>query len=202
MLRAAELDPGDGLALQELGLVRAREGDLAGARDAFERSLSVSANHADTLALLAKHVAEVLGRPQEAAALMERAFALNPHAPSWYFFGQVRVAYFARRFELAVDAAARAPQWPKVRLFRVLALAQLEHETEAAAAASEFRSAHPDFRSAEMAASLPLVCPHARDIFFDGVRRAGLDAGERANVPTVSAVARDEARGPERLMNP
>ena len=124
------------------------------------------------------------------------AAELNPHAPSWHSFGQVRVAYFARRFELALDAAGRAPQWPKVRLFRVLALAQLDRETEAAA---EFLGAHPDFRATEMAASLPLVCPRVRDFFFDGVRKAGLDGRGRADVHSAAA-ARDGVRGPERLV--
>ena len=187
VLRAVELDPGDGLALQELGVLRAREGDVAGAREAFERSLSVGANHPDTVALLAKHVAEVLGRPNEAALLMERAFALNPHAPSWYFFSQVRVAYFARRFELALDAAARAPQWQKVRLFRVLALAQLGRGAEATAARSEFRAAYPEFRATEMAANLPLVCPQASEFFFDGVRKARLEVREPADARALAA---------------
>jgi TolB-like protein/class 3 adenylate cyclase/Tfp pilus assembly protein PilF len=190
VLRAAELDPGDGLVQQALGLLLAREGNVPGARDAFEKSLRASANHPDALALLAKHVAEALGRPGEAAMLMERAFTLNPHAPSWYFFGQVRVAYFARRFELALDAAARAPQWRTVRLFRILALAQLGRAAEAAAAASEFRAAHPAFRAAEMAASLPLLCPRVREFFFDGVRKVRLDAPEPAEVRALADAAR------------
>ena len=56
VLRAAQLDPNDGLAVMELGRMRLREGDLGAARDAFERALIVGANHADTLAFLAGYV--------------------------------------------------------------------------------------------------------------------------------------------------
>ena len=73
MLRAEQLDPNDGLAVMELGRMRLREGDLGAARDAFERALIVGANHADTLAFLAGYVAAVLGRPEQAVALMERS---------------------------------------------------------------------------------------------------------------------------------
>ncbi len=81
---AVELDPDDSLALVELAAVRLRDGDRASAHEALERALAAGANHADTLAMLAKHLSKALGRPDEALSLMERAFALNPHAPSWY----------------------------------------------------------------------------------------------------------------------
>lgn len=168
---------------EELGALRAREGDIAGAREAFERALATGANHADTLALLAEHVAGVLGRPDEAATLMDRAFALNPHAPSWYFFGQVPVAYFTRRFELALDAALHAPPLRTSQLFRVLTLAQLGREAEAATAALEFRSAYPGFRPAGLVAGLPLICPRARDLFLDGLRKARLDDEDDSAAP-------------------
>ena len=173
---AADLDPGDGLALVNLGGVRLRDGDHVSACELFERALAVGPNHADTLALVAKFVSMTLSRPDEAMALMERAFALNPHAPSWYFLGHARVAYFAQRFELALDAAARAPPLRVAKLFRALALAQLDREAEANAAAQDFRAVDPGFRQirAEAAATL---CMAARELFSDGVSKAGLSNG-------------------------
>jgi adenylate cyclase len=178
ILRAAELDPGDGIALEELGCLQAQEGDIAGARETFERALAVAANHADALALLAKYVAAVLGRENEAMTLMQRALRLNPHTPPWYYFNLVRVAYFAHEFELALDAAARAPPLRETLLFRVLALAQLGRTAEAVAATEELRKAYPSFRPGEHPAELverfPLVHPPARELFLDGARKAHL----------------------------
>jgi len=177
--QAVALDPNDSLALEELGALRKGEGDAAGAREAFERALAVGPNHPDTLALLAKYVAGVLGRPDEALALMERAFTLNPHAPSWYYLGYVRVAYYAGRFALALDAAARATPMRPQRLFRVLALAQLGCEAEMAVAVRELRAADPDLQVVEAEAAG--LSPATRDLFLDGVHKARLGS-EQASI--------------------
>ena len=136
VLKAAELDPGDGLALANLAYLRVRDGDLFGARETVERAIGVGANHADALALLARYVATLLDRPNEAVSLMNRSFVLNPHAPTWYFLHHIRVAYFGRLFELALDHFARIKSDPAASIlpirpqmmFRILALAQLGRE--------------------------------------------------------------------------
>ncbi len=150
---------------------------MAGATEALERALVLGANHADTLALLARSVTVVLGREDEALSLINRAFALNPHAPDWYSLGHMRAAYFARRFDAALDASRRAPPFQAARLFQVLALAQLGRTEEAAAAARAFREAYPGFRASEYVAREPLISPRVRSLFLDGARKAGLDAG-------------------------
>lgn len=172
--RASALDPSDGLALVELGVMLARDGDLDGSRDALERAIVAGAGSADTLALLAKYVAEMLGRPEQATALMDRALRLNPHAPSWYHLGAMRVAYFAAHFGPALDAARRAPPMRNARLFEALALARLGRLEDAAEAATAFRAAHPEFRAMAAATRLPLVCPRARSLFLEGAQEAGL----------------------------
>ena len=180
VLRAEQLDPNDGLAVMELGRMRLREGDLGAARDAFERALIVGANHADTLAFLAGYVAAVLGRPEQAVALMKRSFVLNPRAPTWYYLLHIRVAYFARLFELALDYFARlatdaATQGLPLRLqklFKTLALAQLGRRMEATVAAQELYAVDPDLRVAEQ--EVAGLCPAARNLFLDGLHKAKL----------------------------
>lgn len=106
---------------------------------------------------------------------MKRAFALNPHAPSWYYLGYVRVAYFARRFELVLDAAARATPLRSPKLFRALALAQLGREAETATAVRELYDADPGLQVVEREATgLDLG---ARTLLFDGMRKARLSSG-------------------------
>ena len=172
--RAVELDPEDGLALEELGAMLARTGDLAGARAAFERAAVAGANHADTLALLAKYVAEVLGQPERAERMMERAFELNPYAPPWYYQGATRVAYFAGRFDQAADLAQSAPPLRLPMLFRVLALAQAGREAEMREALDEHRARFGPAGASGALDSLPPLCPTARHVLDEGLRKAGL----------------------------
>jgi adenylate cyclase len=180
ILRAAELDPGDGLALEELGAMRARAGDLAGAREAFSRAAEAGAGHADTLALLGKYAVEVLGEAEAAARMTARAFLLNPAAPPWYFLGATRVAYFTRDFARAAELAPRAPALRLPRLFGVLALAQLGDAEGARAALAEHRERFGPAGVEGALAGLPPLCPAAAALLAEGLRKAGLTAAAPA----------------------
>lgn len=172
--RAVELDPGDGLALEELGAMLARQGDLIGARDAFEKAAEAGANHADTLALLGKYLVEVLGFAGAAERMMARAYALNPSAQPWYFLGATRVAYFAEDFERAVDLAVRAPILRLPQLFRVLALAQLDRCEDVQIALREHRERFGPNGVQGALAGLPPLCPSSRTLLNNGLSKAGL----------------------------
>jgi adenylate cyclase len=182
VLKAVALDPDDGLALASLAAVRIREGNLEGASVAVQRGLAVGTHNADSLAFLAKYVATLLDRPDEAAVLVQRSFILNPHAPSWYYLQHIRTVYFARRFDLVLEYFTRLRSDPAMsalelrpqKLFKVLALAQLARETEAALARSELCSTGHAFGVIEKEWT-GLLCQSARDLFLDGLSRAGLN---------------------------
>ncbi len=174
VLKAAELDPRDPIALEELGALRAEEGDIDGAQEAFERALNLGRNNADALALLAKYVVTVLGRDDEAMPLIKRAFRLNPNAPSWYFMNQLRVAYFTRDFEAAVKAAKRSTDFYLTHLFKILALAQLGRSEEVACAVEDFRARYPTFDPESVIRDFPLIQPAAIELYRDGLRKAGI----------------------------
>jgi TolB-like protein len=173
--RAVELDPGDSLALEELGAMLARQGDPAGAEAAFRRAAEAGANHADTLALLAKYRVEVLDEGATARAMTSRAAALNPFAPAWYRLGALRVAFFTGDTAHAAELGAGAPPWRLPRLIQVVALAQLGRDAEAAAALAEHRARFGPGGVAAALAGLPPLCVSARALLDDGLRRAGLD---------------------------
>jgi adenylate cyclase len=174
IVKAAELDPRDPIALEELGALRAVEGDINGARETFERALELGRSQADALALLAKYFATVLGREDEALTIMERAFRLNPHAPSWYFMNLLRVAYFARDFERAVYTARRSTDFLTTHLFNILSLAQLGLIEKSASAVADFRQRYPDFDPESMIRDFPLIHVPAIELYRDGLRKAGL----------------------------
>jgi hypothetical protein len=174
--RAVALDPGDGLALEELGAMRARRGDLPGARDAFTRAAAAGENHADALALLAKYLVEVLDDGETARRLSARSFVLNPIAPAWYRLGATRVAFFTGDFEDAERQAAAAPALRLPRLLRALALAELGRDAEAAAALAEHRAMFGQTGVADALRALPPLCDGARQLLDKALARAGLTA--------------------------
>lgn len=180
ILKAAELDPSDSVALAALTGLLFRDGNYASARETTERALAAGANHADTLALITKYMACVLDRPDEAMSLMARSFALNPTVPTWYYLNQIRVPYFARRFDMVLDQFTRLmadAMFSKRRLraqklFKVLALAQLDRVEDADVALRDLRVVDPTL--AVIAREAAGLCPNARDLFRDGLRKAGL----------------------------
>lgn len=173
--RAVDLDPADGVALEELGAMLARQGDPEGARQAFERAAEAGANHADTLALLGKYMVEVLDRAGDAVSMMRRAFLLNPLAPPWYHLGATRVAYFSADFEEAVWQSQRAPKLRVPQLFRVLALAQLDRVAAAQVASQQYLAQFGPNGVTGALSALPPLCPSAQALLTEGICKAGLE---------------------------
>jgi TolB-like protein/tetratricopeptide (TPR) repeat protein len=173
--KAVELDPSDSLALIELAFLQHRDGNLASAYESFERAGTVGANHADTIVRLSKFVAGAFGRLNDALLLLERAFVLNPYAPPWYFLSEMRVAYFAHQFERALNATKRAPATRAQTLFKLLCLAQIGKEHDMASAKSDLQEMDRELEI--IAAEAMGLCPAARDVFLNGLRKANLGGG-------------------------
>ena len=176
VMSAHELDPSDGTIMMEVGDLRAEDGDVAGARAAYEEAARLAANHGDTLALLAKYFVGALGRPEQARAMMERAFRLNPGAPPLYFYNQLRVAYLCGDYETAVAAARQSPDTALTKLFLAMSLAQLGRESESEAVVKELGSQSPEFDPATVCGVPWLLDPRSQAAVRDGLKRIGLDA--------------------------
>ena len=179
MLRAQELDPTDGAILIEIGDLRAEAGDTKGACAAYEEAARVAANHGDTLALLAKYAVGSLGRPEDARAMMLRAFRLNPGAPPLYFYNQLRVAYLLGDFDDAVAAARQSPDTALTRIFLAMSLAQLDRDSEAAEVTRALRRDHPDFDPACLYNEPYLLDRRAQAAVREGLRKIADDMATR-----------------------
>lgn len=160
----------------DFGDLRAMEGDLTGARAAYEEAARLGTNHGDTLALLAKYVVGLLGRPEQARAMMERAFRLNPGAPPLYFSNQLRVAYLCGDYETAVAAAQQSSDTALTKLFLAMSLAQLGCESKSEGVVKDLRSKFPDFDPATVCGVPWLLDPGAQAAIRVGLKRIGLDA--------------------------
>lgn len=111
---------------------------------------------------------------------MNRSFIMNPHAPSWYYVHHIRVAYFARLFDLVLDHFARLMSSSSTRmmalrgqkLFNILALAHLGRNAEMIVAIRELRDSDPNLGIIQIEAVG--LCPAALGLFVDGLRKAQL----------------------------
>jgi class 3 adenylate cyclase/TolB-like protein len=174
-VKAARLDPRDPFAIVEVAaMVRAIDGDLVGARDGLERAVDLGRNQADLLATAAKYFAMVLDDPSRAVQLIERSERLCPTPADWYFMHWARVAYFARDYQKALNAAKRAPDLKTVRLFEILSAAQLGQTDNLGRLRAAFEKRYPAFNLAEFMQSQPIVGTRATALFLDGVAKAGL----------------------------
>jgi adenylate cyclase len=174
--RAHELDSSDGTILMEMGDLLASEGDDVAACAAYEEAARVAANHGDTLALLAKYFVGALGRPEQALAMMKRAFRLNPLTAPLYFYNQLRVAYLCGDYEAAVAAARHSPDTPLTKVFLAMSLAKLGRGPQSKAVVKELRSEAPDFDPATICRLSYLRDPRARAGVLEGLRAIGVVA--------------------------
>lgn len=173
-VKSATLDPRDPFAVMELAMVRSVDGDLVGARDGLERAVDLGRNQADLLATAAKYFAMVLDDPARAEQLLVRSENLCPTPADWYFMHWARVAYFARDYERALNAARRAPDLKTVRLFEILSAAQRGRTDELCRLRAAFVERYPAFDVAEFMRFQPIVGTHATALFLDGIAKAGL----------------------------
>lgn len=174
-LAAARLDPRDPFALMELALLRGRDGDLAGARDALERALDLGKNQADLLIVASRPVATTLDDPARAVRIMNRGLELQASVSVWHHLTVARVCYFAADFERAVRHARLVPVSSSAMtgLFEILALAQLGRGEAVRDLVPPFKARHPKFDPRDFLRDHPITAPGARRLFLDGVEKAG-----------------------------
>ena len=151
VLKAAELDPSDALIQIELRDLSFRDGDVEGAKACYQNAWDLGRNIADVAALLAKYVASILGRPEEALSVLDHAYRLNPGAPPVIWLNELRVCYLTGDYDRALRAAKRiraAEHSPSVEftlLFEALSLLELGRLAEAQQTASQLSASYPSF---------------------------------------------------------
>lgn len=120
------------------------------------------------------------GRPAEAVASHDEALRLCPLDPlMWAYLASKAIALvMLGRFEEAVGVSLKSQQQPRSRIFshlaEISALGKLQRGTEAQAAIARALLKKPDLTIAYVAEALPITDPRCREIFHDGLRKAGL----------------------------
>jgi adenylate cyclase len=172
--KAAELDPNDPLVKIEAGDVYFEDGNHTAAKAAFEQALASGRTNADAMTLVAKYVACILGRPEEAQAVMDRALRLNPFAPAWYHMNKLRVSFFVRDYVSGLEAVSRSPETPTTRLFEALCLAGVGRHNEARRAVADMARHYPEFDPSSLVKEAWINGADALDHFHRGLKGLGI----------------------------
>ena len=173
-LRALELDPTDSGAYSVYGYILLHERRWEEAELAFNKSLQLNANDADSTVLYA-YFKFLSGLPAESVELVGKALRLNPKPPGWYYWvlGDAQIAL--GNYE---DAVLTLRQEETFRLLSrkslAAALAFLGRTSEALAECKYFLEAYPGWSIRNGMRTQPFKDPDDAKFWADAFRLAGL----------------------------
>jgi adenylate cyclase len=176
--KAISLDDSCAPAHANLGflyvMIREHEKGIA----AGERAIEIAPNLADAYAYFAQ-VLCFSGRPEEAVAMAEKAFRLNPVGPSSYYYLYAAHSYgLTGRYEDAVRMSKElASRWPSNVYGHIMLAAYsvaLGRVEEARAAAQEVLRIDPKFSAQRNARMAPYKDPARNTVVLERLRKAGL----------------------------
>lgn len=142
-----------------------------------ERAITLDPSNAEAYAVLGQ-ILTVVGRPEEAIGLAEKAMRLNPLYPS-YHLTVLGIAYrWTRRYEEAIAALKRAisanPNYLLSHLILAGTYSELGREGEAQAEAAEVLRIRPNFSLEVWRQRLPFKDPAVTERLLATLRKAGL----------------------------
>jgi tetratricopeptide (TPR) repeat protein len=157
-----------------LGDVHIFKGNLQEGAGELSLALKINPNHADALVYMGE-LKLYLGNPQAAVEVTRKAFQLNPHPPSWYYWYLGFVEYGAEQYETAIATLMnRSTYGTGSNRLLAASLAQLGRIEEAKREAQVFLALYPHFSSLEWARRQPFERDSDRQRFLEGYRKAGL----------------------------
>jgi adenylate cyclase len=144
---------------------------------ACERAIEIAPNSADAYSFLAQ-VLNYSGRPEEALALIEKAFRLNPFPWHSYYFYAAHAYRLIGRYEDAVRVCKEClARWPN----NIVAQAALAfnyaawgRDEETHAAAQDVLRIDPKFSAQRYARAFPYKDPSLSARVLELMRKAGL----------------------------
>ena len=172
--KAVALDPDDAACHWILGFILAYESRWAASDAEFSAALELNPNDADAWVHLSD-ISVLSGRVTESLEQVQKAFRLNPHPASNYYWMLGQAQYAAYQYEAAVKTLRREETY-RTASRRVLAasLAQLGRLDEARREAEFCMVTSPLFRVSFWATTRPFRDEATLAHFVDGFRKAGL----------------------------
>ena len=176
--RALELEADLPIAHFSLGRILARPfyRKYDRAIEAFQQTIQLDPNHADSYANLAL-VSIFTGNAVEAESFARTAMEINPLFPFWYLHARAMSYYYQGKYDLAVEdlreAADRNPTAFFVRYWLAAALAQIGEIEDAKWEVEEWQTAGQSMTLEELLKINPITYPPYREKLVEGLRIAG-----------------------------
>jgi len=177
--RAVDLAPSNHLAHAALATALFCRREMGAFRASVDRSLALNSFDGLTAAYMGFQIAYA-GDWQRGCAMSERAMAMNPHHPGWYWFPLVLNAYRQRDYERALDLALKInmPGFWRTQLVLAVTNAQLGHQKAARNAVQQLLMIRPEFAPVARVELAKWWEPELVEHLVDGLRKAGLDIAE------------------------
>ncbi|MEJ2097913.1 MAG: tetratricopeptide repeat protein [Deltaproteobacteria bacterium] len=158
-----------------------------------ERAIQRAPNSADAHSMLAQ-VLNFSGRPQEAIALNEKAFRLNPVAPVTYYYTHAALSYFLTgRYEDAVRMCKEElSRWPNdvfAHWWLAMNYAALGRDKEAQETAQHLLDIDPNFSAKRYARLLPFKNPERNREILKLLLKAGFPEHPPLPLPDKPSIA-------------
>ena len=173
---AVRLDPTSSFSHQALAQTQFYRKDLDAFFPAAERAVQLNPNDCTTVAMMGLLMAYA-GRWEYGIQLIEKARALNPYHPGWYYLPLASNHYRAGDYEKALEAAQNVnmPGFWGSHMFLAAIYGQLGRTREAQVAVENLDGVFPDFKVwARRELEKWYVAAEMQDLFLDGLRKAGL----------------------------
>ena len=162
------------MARTMMGDIRSMGGDLAGAKEEYERALALAPGDADVLTLVAGSVLAATD-PDRASTLGRQALRLNPSAPSYYFLFLGYAEYVRGAYREAIALLRQVPlDSPPPIFFLALAHAQAGDTQKAHELAARLKTEFPAFTVDGFFRDYPVTNPPALAAIREGAIKMGL----------------------------
>jgi adenylate cyclase len=196
--KAVELDPQDEMGRFVLNQTLFARGEV----DAFfveaERTFVLNPNNSTTLAGTGDKMIWA-GQLDRGMAMMRKAIALNPHHPSWYYWGISTYHYLEGEYEEALKAILKTnwPDFPGTYEFKAAIYGQLSRMEEARDAVTQLLEIYPEYvenyPSDLEAWNWP---PEAITHWTEGLEKAGLfDEPQAPSRPVIAVLPFENMSG-------
>ena len=175
--RSIELDPESFAAHLMHSNLLFTSGDIAGFKSAGDAALALNPNSSTVLSHYGMRLA-FSGSWEEGLALVDKAKALNPIHPQWYFFPEVFYHYQREEYETALTVLDKInmPDFFWVQLLQAASHGQLGNTKQAQLAIQELIRRKSDFP--EAASDIIKIWQLGEELSLhveNGLRKAGMD---------------------------
>ena len=174
-LQAHAADPDDPNTLLQMSWLHSLNGDADGSEKATRRAAAFAPSNADLLAEAAYAGSWRSPLGDDSVKWAQLALRLNPNPPAWYYMSLGLSAFYAGRYELALEGFAKAPPLTMRLLHEAAAQAHRGDLAAAQALARRVMEARPDFHAGTLVQNRgEWGNPQSRDRFLKGMLLAGL----------------------------